>query len=234
MAVAAGLPVRPRPASNPSTCPPWMCPGHYDPAKTNDCGRYRGRCRADLRDADVSGRVDQAMLAAQEHVLHLASATARGDQATQRCGGLTVPNELALEAVLDLIHAQLGTHPHLTSPAAWAGRTARALPNAVSIVEQPTPTDVHAAALRLGLLRPQDPQAPIGPTQLIRARPHNRALESVTLLAMQGRLSIDNDLKFRLGAALPATRPSSVTLATPGTFTLIRTFLSCRYHPSRR
>lgn len=190
-----------------STGVPWVCPGFYDPLKTFDSGgdatRYRGRCHADLRDVEVVGAVDQSMVAAQEYVLRLAATISRDNRDPQRCGGLTVPARVALEAILDLIHAQLGAGSHLTSPTAWAGRTARALTNAVTVVQQTTATELHATALRLGLLRPQDPQTPLGPTHLIRARPHNRALETNTLIAMRDRMSIDSDLRFRLGSALP-------------------------------
>jgi hypothetical protein len=185
-----------------ATGPPWVCPSFYDPLKTHDNGRYRGRCRLDLRSVECPP-CDAATTAAQEQLLNLAHAKGQDDQPQQHWCGLPAPAPLALEAILELVHAQVGTHRQLTSVAAWPGPLAQALVNTMLIVNQPTPTAAHATALDRGLLRAQDPQTPIGPTQLIHARAHSRVLETATLLATRGTLSIDSDLTFRQGAALP-------------------------------
>lgn len=74
---------------------------------------------------------------------------------------------------------------------------------AVDITNQPSPAAAHNRAGEFGLLRPHDPQAPLGPTSAIRSRPHNRVLEAVALLSHASRFSIDVQLKYRSGSDLP-------------------------------
>lgn len=185
-----------------STSPVWVCAGFYAPSKV-DGRRYRPRCGADLRDQAHTGLAATPQeVAAQQVVLALAQAAAR-DEGPVACCGLDVPAALALEAVLDLIHAQLAARFYLTCPSEPVANLVEALVTAVDITAQPTPVAAHDRAGEYGLLRPHDPQAPLGPANTIRARPHSRVLETMTLLAHGAHLSIDAQLKYRIGSDLP-------------------------------
>ncbi len=186
-----------------SVSPTRSCPGLFEPSRTPGA-RYRPRCGADLGEgvqAGLSAAPDE--VAAQQYVLGLAHATVRGEE-SRRCCGMDVTPTLALEAVLDLIHAQVASRFYLTSPSEPVERLADAMTVAVDIAAQPNPTAAHERAQGHGLLRPHDPQAPLGPTSAIRARPHSRVLETTALLAHADRLSIDNQLKYRIGSDMPA------------------------------
>ncbi len=183
-----------------ATTPTWRCPGLFAPAPG---WRYSRRCGADLRAASVPWSATGEEVHAQEVVLDLATAAAAEEGGPARCCGVDAPPAVALEAILDLVHAQLGARFYLTSPAEPVRRLVDALTIAVSITSQPTAAAARHLATGHGLLGPQDPQAPIGPTHLIRARPHNRALEAMTLLTLRDNASIDVGLRFRLGTDLP-------------------------------
>lgn len=185
-----------------SVTPTWACPGLFEPSRTPGA-RYRPRCGADLREGVQEGlSVASDEVAAQQHVFDLAQAIGRGEESS-RCCGLDVAPARALEAVLDLIHAQVAGRFYLTSPSEPVERLVDAMAVAVDVDAQPNPADAHERAQGHGLLRPHDPQAPLGPTSAIRARPHSRVLETIALLAHADRLSIDNQLKYRTGSHLP-------------------------------
>lgn len=186
-----------------SVRPAWTCAGLFEPTRTPGA-RYRPRCGADLCEsvqAGLTAAPDE--LAAQQYVLGLAHATLGGEEST-RCCGMDVTPMLALEAVLDLIHAQVASRFYLTSPSEPVERLVDAMAVAVDVAAQPSPTAAYERAQGHGLLRPHDPQAPLGPSIAIRARPHSRVLETIALLAHADRLSIDNQLKYRVGSDMPA------------------------------
>lgn len=186
-----------------SVSPTWSCPGLFEPSTTPDA-RYRPRCGADLREGVQAGLIAAPdEVAAQQYVLGLAHDTMRGEE-SKSCCGMDVTPTLALEAVLDLIHAQVASRFYLTSPSEPVARLVDAMAVAVDVAAQPSPTAAYERAQGHGLLRPHDPQAPLGPTSAIRARPHSRVLETIALLAHADRLSIDNQLKYRVGSDMPA------------------------------
>lgn len=181
-----------------ATTATWRCPGLFAPAPPH---RYSRRCGTDLRATTAPWSATPEEVQAQQVVLDLATAHT-GDGAV-RCCGIDAPSTLALEAILDLVHAQLCGRFYLTSPAEPVRRLVNAFTIAVDITSQPTPAAARELATWCGLLGPQDPQAPIGPTHLIRARPHSRVLEAMTLLSLRDHASIDAGLRFRLGSHLP-------------------------------
>ncbi len=183
-----------------ATTPAWCCAGLFAHQRGR---RYSRRCGTDLRAASVPWSATPEEVHAQQVVLLLAAAAVAEEGGAARCCGIDAPPAVALEAILDLVHAQLGGRYYLTSPAEPVQRLVDALTVAVSITSQPTPAAARHLTTRHGLLGPQDPQAPLGPTQLIRARPHNRALETMTLLNLRDHASIDVSLRNRLGADLP-------------------------------
>lgn len=186
-----------------SATPTWACPGLYEPSRAPGA-RYRSRCGADLRDTGYAALpAAPEEVAAQRNLLDIALAMVRGEESS-RCCGLDVAPARALEAVLDLIHAQIAGRFYLTSPSEPVERLVDAMAVAVDIASQQSPTAAYEQAQGHGLLRPHDPQAPLGPTSAIRARPHSRVLETITLLAHADRLSIDNQLKYRVGSDMPA------------------------------
>lgn len=181
--------------------PTWACAAFDDGHNTNQ--RYRQRCDSNLRSAPAAGIATDLELAAQQHILDLAISANEATSDPVPCCGLPTPPGIALEAILDLIHSQLGARYFPTSPAEPVHRLAQAMVLAVHITSLPTPEAARTQLTDHGLVGPQDPQAPLGPTYLIRARPHNRVLETITLLGMRDRFSIDTALKFRVGAPLP-------------------------------
>jgi len=185
-----------------SLSPTWTCPGLFAPSRTPGT-RYRSRCGADLRASVHACRAaTPEEVAAQRYVLDLAHAICRSEQSSPSCGMDVTPTR-AIEAVLDLIHAQVAARFYLTSPSEPVARLVEAMTIAADIATQPNPTAAHERAQLYGLLQPHDPQAPLGPTSAIRTRPHSRVLETITLLAHADRFSIDVQLKYRTGSDLP-------------------------------
>ena len=185
-----------------TTVPTWICAGFFEPSKIAGA-RYRPRCGSDLRDTiHANSSADPDEVAAQQRVMDLAHAVTHGEGRVSCCG-LDVPRAFALEAILDLVHAQIAGRFYLTSPSEPVARLVEAMVVAVDITSQVSPVAAYERAIEFGLLRPHDRQAPLGPTSAIRSRPHNRVLESTVLLTHADRFSIDNQLRYRIGSSLP-------------------------------